>query len=287
MTSSAENTVLVEPDFLETDADIRGQKYACISFISPEDVLPDKDAFMFAEFVTQFGADVSTLFDNLQEKFTDDTNVQEMLMLLRQQYAHVFQSDAMDEKYKSFKQANLNKLEADFHEKNDFRTTVRGFKIRGSYASVAEAQNRSLQIAKTDPKFNVYIAEIGCWCPWNPAPDAVTESVYMNNELNTLMKKYKEELDKKDEFYLQRKDANIAKVKMHAEKNKDEAGGSGVTVITEEGQTVVEEGDKALIQTTSDISDNSYIQDLQPALEGDDLWMQRKAQDRHAGQDQV
>ena len=40
-----QNTEVTE-DFLEVDQSIPGQNYACISFVSPEEVLKKKELFM-------------------------------------------------------------------------------------------------------------------------------------------------------------------------------------------------------------------------------------------------
>ena len=39
-----------EQDFLEVDAQIRGQDYCCISFVSPEEVLNNKVIFYFQKY---------------------------------------------------------------------------------------------------------------------------------------------------------------------------------------------------------------------------------------------
>ena len=43
-----------EYDYLEEDPEIRGQKYCCVSFISPEKVLDDKKVFTFTKFTENF-----------------------------------------------------------------------------------------------------------------------------------------------------------------------------------------------------------------------------------------
>ena len=45
-------------DYLEVDNPIPGQHYVCISFVSPESVLKDKELFMFSKFVSQRSGEV-------------------------------------------------------------------------------------------------------------------------------------------------------------------------------------------------------------------------------------
>ena len=41
-------------DLLDEDKPISGQKFACISFVSPENILEDKNRFFFQEFLKYF-----------------------------------------------------------------------------------------------------------------------------------------------------------------------------------------------------------------------------------------
>ena len=42
-------------DLLQEDRPIAGQKFCCISFVSPEKILKDRDQFLFSKFVQQWG----------------------------------------------------------------------------------------------------------------------------------------------------------------------------------------------------------------------------------------
>ena len=41
-------------DLLDEDKAISGQKFACISFVSPENILEDKNRFFFQEFLKYY-----------------------------------------------------------------------------------------------------------------------------------------------------------------------------------------------------------------------------------------
>jgi hypothetical protein len=56
-----------------------------------------------------------------------------------------------------------------------------------------------------DDKFNVYVAQVGCWCHWSPSPEDIENQEYAESHLNTMMKQYKDNQDKKDAFYQERK----------------------------------------------------------------------------------
>merc|ERR1711966_270623 len=55
-------------DLLDEDKPIAGQKFACISFISPDKIIRQKDMYFFEEFLKQFDLNKSL------EKFTQFLN---------------------------------------------------------------------------------------------------------------------------------------------------------------------------------------------------------------------
>ena len=65
---------VAECDYLEEDAEIRGQRYACLSFVSPEKILDNKNVFTFTKFTEQFCSDVNELFSNMKEKYPEDAD---------------------------------------------------------------------------------------------------------------------------------------------------------------------------------------------------------------------
>ena len=48
-------------DFLEADSPIRGQNYVCVSFISPEKVLKNKEVFKVTKFLEFLFKDTNTV----------------------------------------------------------------------------------------------------------------------------------------------------------------------------------------------------------------------------------
>ena len=51
-------------DLLEEDKPISGQKYVCVSFVSPENILKQKNHFFFTEFLKHydFSKSVNSIF---------------------------------------------------------------------------------------------------------------------------------------------------------------------------------------------------------------------------------
>lgn len=120
-----------------------------------------------------------------------------------------FRNDVITEAYETFMFKNKKRLEDAFFEKNEFHTTVQGLKIRGVFDTYGEAMARAKTLQKLDPSHNIYIAQVGHWVPWDPEPHEVGDSEYADDQLNTLMKKYKENESKRDEFFAEQKAGRI------------------------------------------------------------------------------
>lgn len=234
-------TDLIEEDFLEVDTEIPGQKFACLSFISPENVLHDRDLFMVHHFLKATASEY-----NLSE------------------------ADIV-EKYKTFLFSNEKKLDEVFHEENDFRTTVRGVKIRGTYSSLKEAQVRAKRLQKSDPNFNVYVGQVGFWLPWDPAPDNIEGQEYANSELNELVKKYNENQRDKEEHFRENIDYVREQEALKLEKKE---------ILIKEKQAVLDEA--ARVKELTDVGEFSKDQIstekvVNNLMESEDPWLSRKS----------
>ena len=177
----------LKEDYLEADKEIRGQNYVCLSFISPENVLKNKDNYYVHNFLksicSEYGLD----------------------------------EESLEDKYKDYLFNSKEQLDKDFSEQNEFRTTVRGLKIRGTYDTLQEAEMRAKRLQKSDPNFNVFVGQVGFWLPWDPEPKDVGEEQYLNDELNNLMSEYKSNADKRDEIFNTRKRDLIQKNNLEVE----------------------------------------------------------------------
>jgi hypothetical protein len=219
-------------DFLTEDAEIPGQKFVLLSFLSPEKVLADKNIFMLNRFLQGYeytiraknlesflmktAADINEKLESeaVKAETADLSGVADTirtskiridgLMDRLQDYIKKDQKDLneskLKESYDDFLYANKAKLEDDFYAKNEFRTTVRGLKVRGVYSSQGEAVARSKKLQRLDPIHNIFVGEIGKWLPWDPEPSDVAEQEYAEEQLNTLMKKYKENEEARESF---------------------------------------------------------------------------------------
>lgn len=268
---SAPEKATAEPTevYLEADKEIPGQHYVCLSFLSPNKILKNKDQYYFRAFLKDYevqykikatesfvmkqankmqeaGAKVQALLENFalhKDSITKDelddalATVKDLRSGITRDVtadleAHVraemmdFKESTIEDAYETFVFKNKKRLEDEFHAANDFRTTVQGLKVRGVYDTYNEALGRAKTLQKLDPSFNVYVGQVGFWLPWDPDPHDVADQEYADEQLNMLMKKYKENESQRDEFYAQNKKERLAGAKL----NPAGAGAGGVAL---------------------------------------------------------
>ena len=93
----ADNDNLVstkQMDYLDEDKQIRGQNYCLLSFISPEDVLINKETYYFSQFLTKFGNDMKTLLDGISAKYPES---EDLIFTIKSNHCLLYTSDAADE----------------------------------------------------------------------------------------------------------------------------------------------------------------------------------------------
>jgi hypothetical protein len=184
----------------------------------------------------------------------------------------------MSEQYGFYKSVNNQELESSFHRDNNFITSIRGIKVRGVFDTIEEAKNRSEFIKKLDSKFNIYIAQVGCWCPWSPNPDCLENQEYAETQLNTLMKEYKKNMNDKDAVFENRKAslfnnaANQAAsaVPSELESTPEETG--DVAVADAEAEVVIGTDAKGSDPT----ADTIEMSELKDSIEQVDAWSAQK-----------
>lgn len=231
-------------DMLEEDKPIAQQKFCCVSFVSPESIIASKNEFYFGEFVkswdlvksmekyAQFTSFVAYKYNLDAMKLTED-----LADFCKEEGAKLGENSVSDE-YKTFTERNEEKLEADYNAKVDFQTNVRGIKVRGVFPTQGEAELRAKLLREADPNFDVYVGPVGLWMPWEPDAYKTGRVEFLEEELNALMTKKKENEDHAKDYF----DKRVKATKMKAiEDNKAKALASGnklTQTITKEGELI-------------------------------------------------
>lgn len=80
-----------------------------------------------------------------------------------------------------------------------------GLKVRGVYGIIEEARKRAEEVRKFDPDFDVHIAMVGYWLPWNPDPNKVGSEEFQEEALNEIVKGHKQNILLSKQHFMDRK----------------------------------------------------------------------------------
>ena len=236
----------LKEDYLEVDPPIPGQNYVCLSFVSPEDMIRKKTIFEARRFVEDTLSKLTATEEN--ERLTPEQVVQRLTMDGYSDYAITHEQETNDL----------------FNNQNEFRTSVRGIKVRGVFESLKEAQRKAKILQTRDQTFHVFVGQMGYWLPWDPNPDNIENQEYSEHHLNEIVKKYKENKVAKDEVWTKDLQRRIEATKADGQKGALEAS-SKIEVIDEKKEQA-EQAEKATKEMVKNIFD------------GDDVFLARKAE---------
>ena len=248
-------------DLLDEDKPIAGQKFVCVSFVSPEKIIKQKEIYFFEEFLKKWefskGMEKFTQFLNFvsyKYKLTFDDVIKDFEDFLKEEKTNLIKTTLEDE-YKTFIDHSEESLENAFNLKYNFQTSTRGLKVRGIYPTQEEAELRCKMLREVDPHHDVFVGPVGMWMPWDPEAYKTGRVEYLEDELNQLMAdKKKNESNAKNSF-----DERIKETKKQAiEENIKNAEKSG-NVLT---QTIDSQGNLVGINNM-----NSQENDLQKAFD--------------------
>jgi len=181
-----------KPDYLEVDNIIPGQNYVCLSFLSPESLMQNKEAFKSVKFLQSYCKDQKLKFEDVYSSYQD--------------FIYKYE----------------DKLQRDYDEQNDFQTSMRGLKVRGVFDTRQAAEDRAKKLSLTDSGFHTFVGQVGYWLPWDPNADKVADEVFQNNQLNDMMEKYQENNVNKDMFYEEQKRDKVKAAHEEVRKAKEE-----------------------------------------------------------------
>ena len=211
-------------DLLDEDKPIAEQKFACLSFVSPEFIIKNKNLFFFESFVNEYD------FIKSMEKFTQFINFIS--------YKYNIKSDDLHEEFKTFVESERKtlktsieddfktfidnrekQLDEEYSKANNFQTTVRGLKVRGVFPTQQEAELRCKMLRELDPNHDVYVGPVGLWVPFHPEAYKTGNVQYLENELNELMhEKKKNDNSAKFEFDKRVKESKVKAIQENIEK---------------------------------------------------------------------
>lgn len=261
-------------DLLDEDRPIAEQRFACLSFVSPEYIIKNKNLFLFESFLEEYE------FSKSMEKFTKFINFVSYKYNIKsddlhEQFKKFVDSErptlqtTVEDDYKNFIDNNEKRLDETYAKKNQFQTSVRGIKVRGVFPTQEEAELRCKMLRELDPNHDVYVGPVGIWMPFHPEAYKTGNVQYLEKELNELMHEKK----KNDDFSKQEFDKRVKESKVKAiQENIDKAKETNNKL----SQTINENGELVSIQNMNsqekNLGVNATLEEIQKELfEGDNI----------------
>ena len=233
-------------DLLEEDKPIAGQKFVCLSFVSPEKIIKQKEEFLYEEFIKQWD------FKKSMEKFTQFLNfiafkypslsfdkiMADFNDFTKEEGDSLKLASSISDDYKTFIDNNEEQLDQKFGELHQFQTSTRGIKVRGVFPTQGEAELRCKLLREVDSNHDIYVGQVGMWVPFHPDAYKTGRVEYMEETLNQLMadKKKNEDMAKHD-FEKRVKDAKQKAIEENMKK-AEESGNKLTQTINAEGELV-------------------------------------------------
>jgi len=245
-------------DLMDEDETMAGQKFVCLSFVSPEKIIKKREVYLFDRFVKEFA------FTKSMDKFAGFLNYMAYAYTLNvedvfekfnnfvKEESSVLKKDGAEDDWKNFLDKNEEKFNEDFNREHSFQTSVRGLKVRGSFNTQEEAENRCKSLQKLDPNHNIFVGPVGMWVPWDPDAYKTGRVEHMEEQLNQMHKeKMESEIKAKQQFNDRIKDTKRKAI----EENILKAQESGNKLT----QTIDEQGNLTGVMETVDFDSRTEI----------------------------
>ena len=228
-------------DLMDEDEPIAGQKFVCLSFISPDKLLKKRETYLFDRFVKEFD------FTKSMDKFAGflnyvaycyTLNVEDLFDKFNnyvKEESSVLKEGGVEDDWKNFLDKNEDKYNEDFNREHSFQTSVRGLKVRGVFKTQEEAESKCKSLQKTDPNHNIFVGPVGIWVPWDPEAYKTGRVEHMEEQLNQLHKeKMESEIKAKQQFEQRIKDTKRKAIEDNIKK-AEESGNKLTQTIDDKG----------------------------------------------------
>lgn len=238
-------------DLCDEDPPIAGQKFACMSFVSPEKILKKREVYLFNQFIKnwEFSKSMERYFEfihfiSYKHNIKVDLLINDFNDFVKEE-SDKLKASGIDDDYKNFLDKQEDKLNELFNREHAFQTSVRGLKIRGVYNTQGEAEEKCKKLREGDPSHDIYVGPVGVWIPWDPDAYKTGRVEHMEEELNALhSEKVKNEALAKKEFEERVRETKKKAIMENIEKAK--ASGNVLT------QTIDEKGNLSGVMETVD-----------------------------------
>jgi len=231
-------------DVLDEDEGIAGQKFTCMSFLSPDKILEKREVFLFDQFIqdydftksmNKFGDFINFIsykynlnVENLFKDFNEFCKEEEIRL----------KSESIIGDFQNFLDKNEDRLTEQFQREHAFQTSVRGLKNRGNFGTQEEAEFHCKKLREKDSNHDIFVAPVGTWLPWDPNAYKTGRVEFMEEELNKLhQEKIKNEKKAKDEFDKRVKETKRKAIEENIKKAED-SGNKLTQTLNDDGELI-------------------------------------------------
>jgi hypothetical protein len=238
-------------DLCDEDPPIAGQKFVCMSFVSPEKILKKREVYLFDQFIKQweFSKSMERYFEFIHFiSYKYNLNVETLITDFNdfvKEEGDKIKKSGIEDDYKNFMDKQEDKLTEQFGREHSFQTSVRGLKVRGVFPTQEEAEIKCKKLREHDPNHDILVGPIGVWMPWDPEAYKTGRVEYLEDELNAL---HKEKM-KNEELAKQQFEERVRETKKKAIMENIEKAKKSGNVLT---QTMDDNGNLIGVKETTD-----------------------------------
>lgn len=203
-------------DYLKEDPDIFNQRFCCLSFIEPRDqkIATKKEIFMASKFLHNFIQEYETAkeFSENKNNVINDDIVKKM---------DLSESNIM-ESYNNYRKFNFTSMSNEFDNNHNPTEAVNisGIKVRGSYRTYEEAQERANEMREYEPAVNVLVGQVGYWLPYDPENMEDIQANFREEQLNEIYGKRQDNLKKAKQEFKERELEKKAAIEKEEQRKK-------------------------------------------------------------------
>lgn len=236
-------------DMLEvTDPPVRGQEYGVFSFVSPDDIIRNKDLFFFHEFLKTWS------FNSMSARFAEflpfiahnykisaETLLKDWDEFLEIESETMKKECTLKDQFDAFMLRRGAELQAQYDQEVGFRTNTRGFKFDGAFATVEEAQKRAEFLQQMNPRHpSRTVGPAGYWLLADPKQWQIPQAQfhYHETELNQLMHEREKNMKLADMAHAARMDAAKKMVMEENVRRATKTGNKLTQMLNADGQLV-------------------------------------------------
>jgi hypothetical protein len=169
-------------DLCDEDPPLAGQKFCCMSFVSPEKILKKREVLLFNSFVKNW--DFSKSMERYQDfiqflSYKYNLKVEDVITDFNdfvKEEGDKIKVNGVEDDYKNFVDKNEEKFNEQFNRDHAFQTNVRGLKVRGVFSTQEEAENKCKSLRKQDPNHDIFVGPVCMWIPWDPSRSRSTDT---------------------------------------------------------------------------------------------------------------